>query len=91
MAQPQQAPGTATTLHHNKRYIATHDSTGKSVYTEQKDQTFNLIPGLGGICRSYAIPSVPVVMKDDADLKAFWSNDGPSSHTKSDIVVVADS
>jgi hypothetical protein len=74
-------------LRPNKRHIATHDSNGKSVYAESPEQKFNGIPSVGGMARSYAVSGVPVVMKDDADLKAFWGEDSPASHTKRDIVV----
>lgn len=70
-----------------KRYIATHDKNGKSVYAEAPDFRFRKQPGFGAMARSYAIPSVPVVMKDDADLKAFEASSGPTSHRRGNIVV----
>ena len=74
-------------LRPNKRYIATHDSTGKSVYAESPDQEFWGVPNVGGMARSYAVSGVPAQMKDDADLKAYRADDGLTSHTKRDIVV----
>jgi len=35
-----------------KRYIATHDSNGISVYADSPEQVFNGIPGGGGVARS---------------------------------------
>ena len=39
------------------------------------------------MARSYAVSGVPAQMKDDADLKAYRSDEGNTSHTKRDIVV----
>ncbi|KAK4495284.1 hypothetical protein PRZ48_013614 [Zasmidium cellare] len=74
-------------LRPNKRYIATHDSTGKSVYTESPDQIFNAVPDVGGMARSYAIDSFPANLKDDADIKAYRAEQGVASHTERSIVV----
>jgi hypothetical protein len=79
--------GSATTLRPNKRYIATHDASGKSVYAESPEQEFWGVPNVGGMARSYALGGVPAMLKDDADLKAYNAEDGPTSHTKRDIVV----
>ena len=75
------------TLRPNKRYIATHDSTGKSVYAESPDQEFWGVPNVGGMARSYAVSGVPAQLKDDADLNAYSGEDSPTSHSKRDIVV----
>lgn len=85
--KPELIIGSATSLPPNKRYIATHNGSGKSVYADSPDQQFWAVPSVGGMARSYAVPSVPVVMKDDADLKAYRASDGPTSHTRRDIVV----
>lgn len=70
-----------------KRYIATHDSGGKSVYAESPEQVFNAVPNVGGMARSYAIGSFPADLKDDADLKAYRSEQGVTSHKERSIVV----
>ena len=79
--------GTATTLRPNKRYIATHDANGKSVYAESPEQQFFGVPSVGGMARSYAVSSVPANLTNDADLKAYMSEEGNTSYTKRDIVV----
>ena len=83
----QRLTGTATTLRPNKRYIATHDANGKSIYAESPEQQFNAIPNVGGMARSYAVEKVPANLTDDADLKAYKSDDSPASMNKSDIVI----
>jgi hypothetical protein len=83
----EQMTGTATTLRPNKRYIATHDANGRSVYADSPDQQFWAVPNVGGVARSYAVSSVPANLTNDADLKAYRSEDGNASHTKRDIVV----
>ena len=79
--------GTATSLRPNKRYIATHDAQGRSIYAESPEQQFWGVPSVGGMARSYAVSSIPAKLGDDADLKAFKSDTDPASHTKRDIVV----
>lgn len=78
-----------TSLRPNKRYIATHDAKGKSVYADSPDQKYRSAgdPPANFLARSYAVSSVPVVMKDDADMKAYLAEDGPTSYTKPDIVI----
>lgn len=68
-----------------KRYIATHDDAGKSVYAESPDQVFNSAP-FGGMARSYAIDSVPAILADEADIKAYKSEKGVASYTRPEIV-----
>lgn len=82
-----QMSGTATSLRPNKRYIATHDANGKSVYADSPEQQFWVVPNVGGMARSYAVSSVPANLAGDADLKAYMSEDGPTSVTKRDIVI----
>lgn len=77
----------ASGLRPNKRYIATHDKDGKSVYAESPEQIFNAVPNVGGMARSYAVNSVPANLTNDADVQAYKSHDGPTSHTQRNIVV----
>lgn len=70
-----------------KRYIATHDSTGKSVYAESPEQVFNAVPRFGGLARSFSIDSVPAKLANDADIKAYRAEEGPTSYKRREIVV----
>ena len=69
-----------------KRYICTHDNNGRSVYTESPDQVFNVRPNVGGLARSFSVSSVPANLTDDADIKAYRANEGPTSYTRQEIV-----
>jgi hypothetical protein len=79
--------GTATTLRPNKRYIATHDANGKSIYADSPDQVFTGVPNVGGLARSYAVAGFPANLTHDADMKAYKSEEGVTSYTKRDIVI----
>ena len=69
-----------------KRYIATHDSTGKSVYAESPEQVFNGRPGFGGLARSFSVDSVPANLTNDADINAYRAEEGPTSYKRQEIV-----
>lgn len=73
-------------LPENKRYIATHSSDGKSVYLDSPPQRFNDAPGVGGVARSYSLASLPATIGDASDIKAYLSEDGPTSYTGRNIV-----
>lgn len=79
--------GTATTLRPNKRYIATHDANGKSIYAESPEQVYTGVPSVGGVARSYAVQNVPANLTNDVDVKAYKSGEGNTSYTKGDIVI----
>ena len=73
----------------NKRYIATHDANGKSVYAESPDQVF-FAPADAPInlARSWSVPNVPAVLGGDADMKGYIA--GPehvSSFQRPEIVL----
>jgi hypothetical protein len=71
-----------------KRYIATHNQAGKSVYAESPDQVYNRkSPEFGGMSRSYAVNSIPAKLADDADIKAYKADSGPASYAGTNIVV----
>lgn len=70
-----------------KRYIATHDSSGKSVYTDSPEQVFNVVPGFGGLARSYSVGSVPADLSNEADITAYRAEDGPTSFRGREIVI----
>ena len=38
-----------------KRYIATNDGNGKSVYLDSPAQQYYQVPGVGGLARSYSL------------------------------------
>ena len=65
-----------------KRYITTHDRQGRSVYADSPDQIFNVVPGVGGMARSYAVGSVPAVLQDEADIDAYKAGDSSSTSYK---------
>ncbi|KAK3052191.1 hypothetical protein LTR09_006783 [Extremus antarcticus] len=69
-----------------KRYIATHDSNGISVYADSPEQVFNGIPGGGGVARSYSVSSVPANLTNDEDVKAYRAEEGATSYTRREIV-----
>lgn len=70
-----------------KRYITTHDpKTGKSVYAESPEQQFLTSPGLGGYAHSYSVDSVPAKLADEADVRAYRAETGPTSYTRPEIV-----
>ena len=69
-----------------KRYIATHDASGKSIYTESPEQCFNAVPGVGGLARSFSVDSVPAKLANEADIKAYRAEQGPTSYTRREIV-----
>ena len=69
-----------------KRYIATHNKDGKSVYAESPDQVFNAVPKFGGLARSFSVNSVPANLTGDADLQAYRAEEGPTSYTRREIV-----
>lgn len=69
-----------------KRYIATHNSDGTSVYAESPEQVFNGVPGVGGLARSFSVDSVPANLTDEADIKAYKAEEGPTSYTRREIV-----
>lgn len=44
------------------------------------------MPGAGGLARSFAVGSVPANLTDDADIKAYRAEEGPTSYTRREIV-----
>jgi hypothetical protein len=83
MSQPQQTIGSAAPgLRAVKRYIATHDKSGKSIYAESPDQVFNGVPEVGGVARSYSVSSVPANLTNDVDVQAYRAEEGPTSYTR---------
>lgn len=69
-----------------KRYIATHDNSGRSVYAESPEQHYSAGSVEGGVARSYSVGSVPAVLDNDADISAYRAEEGPTSYTGRDIV-----
>lgn len=63
----------------NKRYIATHDAEGKSVYANSPEQAFGKRGTTGYFAKSYSVANVPAVLANDADIKAYTA--GPESVT----------
>ena len=75
-----------TTLPPVKRYIASHDADGKSVYVDSPPQQYYPVPVIGGLARSYSISCVPAILEHDEDMKAYLSNEGSTSWTAPHIV-----
>ncbi|KIX01727.1 uncharacterized protein Z518_09453 [Rhinocladiella mackenziei CBS 650.93] len=75
-----------TSLPSCKRYIATHDANGKSVYADSPPQQYMPIGDDGGLARSYSVPAVPAKLENDVDVKAYLSKDGITSWTQPSIV-----
>lgn len=73
----------------NKRYIATHDANGKSVYASSPDQVYIAPAGSAiNMARSYSVPNVPVNFADDEDLKGYLAGpESVSSFQRPEIVV----
>ncbi|KAK5704168.1 hypothetical protein LTR97_003181 [Elasticomyces elasticus] len=69
-----------------KRYIATHDSEGKSVYADSPEQVYK-VRDAGAMSRSYAVGSIPADLENDADVKAYKSEEGRTSYMREAIVV----
>ncbi|KAK3670656.1 hypothetical protein LTR78_009491 [Recurvomyces mirabilis] len=76
-----------------KRYIATHDSAGKSIYAPSPEQTYNRgnPSATLALARSFAVAAVPANLTDDADIKAYEADSGPASHKNPSIVSESDS
>ncbi|KAF2209449.1 hypothetical protein CERZMDRAFT_100243 [Cercospora zeae-maydis SCOH1-5] len=66
-----------------KRYITTHDSTGKSVYHSTPP---DLISKKSGLTRSYSVASVPAVLENEVDIAAFKAATGAASHRAPGVV-----
>lgn len=78
---------TVTSLPPNKRYILTHTPTGTSTVHSSPAHLYHGRAGVGGMARSYATSSVPATLAAEADITAYLSPSGPTSHTGTDIVV----
>ncbi|KAJ9656188.1 hypothetical protein H2198_005150 [Neophaeococcomyces mojaviensis] len=72
----------------NKRYIATHDANGKSVYAPSPDQVYRSAGNAGSIARSYSVANIPVEMGHEEDIKAYLAGpESVSSFQRPEIVV----
>jgi hypothetical protein len=76
----------ACSLPPNKRYICTHNSSGKSIVHSSPPQVFHPFGAMAG-ARSYATSTVPAVLKGDVDVSAYLATEGATSHMGTDIVV----
>ncbi|KAM3421155.1 hypothetical protein BST61_g1567 [Cercospora zeina] len=81
---PHKPSPTVPGLRPTKRYITTHDSTGKSVYHNSTPP--DLIPKKSGLTRSYSVASVPAVLENEVDIAAFKAATGAASHCAPGIV-----
>ena len=80
-------PGSGSALRPNKRYITTHDASGRSIYAESPEQAFASNGAGGGFARSFALEGLPVNFADEEDIKKYLSKDSTASFKKHDIVV----
>jgi hypothetical protein len=79
-----------TSLPSNKRYICSHDSSGKSIFLSSPDQQYKGSPGAGGVARSFAVGSIPAVLKNDEDVQKYLdpnAEQNPVSYKATDIVI----
>jgi hypothetical protein len=79
-----------TSLPSNRRYICTHDSSGKSIFHSSPDQLYHGRQGVGGMARSYALSSIPAILKNDEDVTKYLDSNNesnPVSYQASNIVV----
>lgn len=75
-----------TTLPPCRRYICSHDVSGKSIFHSSDPLPYYHLGDVGGMSRSYAVSSVPAKLAGDADVKEYLADDGPASHKAMDIV-----
>ncbi|PPJ52343.1 hypothetical protein CBER1_09841 [Cercospora berteroae] len=80
---PHDSNPTISGLKPCKRYITTHDSTGKSVYHTTSPE---LISKKSGLTRSYSVASVPAVLENEVDVEAYKAGTGAASHLAPGIV-----
>jgi len=81
---------TPTSLPPCRRYICTHDSSGKSVFHSSPDQIYRGADGIGGMARSFTTGSVPAILKGDQDVEKYLdsnASENPLSHKTMDIVI----
>jgi hypothetical protein len=79
-----------TSLPPNRRYICTHDSSGKSIFLPSPEQLYLGSPGVGGVARSFSVGSVPAVLNNDEDVHKYLDENkdqNPVSHKATDIVI----
>lgn len=72
-----------------KRYVATHDNNGKSVYADLPDIASSPVPKVGALGRSWSVPNIPAKLENDADMKGYFAGpeESVSSFQRRDIVV----
>lgn len=59
------------------RYVTSHDSNGKSVFTPSPELLYYDRGGYG-VSRSYAVSKVPAILREDQDLKEYLTDDRAS-------------
>ncbi|KAF2642410.1 hypothetical protein P280DRAFT_447772 [Massarina eburnea CBS 473.64] len=71
----------------NKRYIATHDGSGKSIIHSSPPQLYTPM-GPNGLARSYATPTMPAHLTNNVDVTSYLSSSSssPTTHTTPTIV-----
>ena len=89
-SKPPRTTRQPTTLPAPIRHITAHDQNGKSIFHSSSGtatpQLYYGADGIGGMCRSYAVPSVPVTMTDNVDLSAYLATNTETSYSRPEIV-----
>ncbi|KAF2184439.1 hypothetical protein K469DRAFT_727339 [Zopfia rhizophila CBS 207.26] len=67
--------------------MTTQHTIGKSIVHSSPPQLYHGPAGAGGMARSFAVSSIPAVLKDDADVNAYLSESGPMSQGANLVVV----
>lgn len=72
-----------------KRYVATHDGNGKSVYADLPEITSIVVPKVGALGRSWSVPNIPAKLGGDEDMKGYFASpeESVSSSQRREIVV----
>lgn len=67
-------------MRQSKRYVTTHDASGKSVFTSVPALLYRERTGYA-LARTYALSSVPTRLTAHEDLKSYLSDDGEQNAT----------
>ncbi|KAI8937130.1 hypothetical protein NX059_006344 [Plenodomus lindquistii] len=70
-------PGKNFGMRECRRYITSHNSEGKAIFTEEPRLLYKDF-GSVAAAHAYAVPNIPAQMSNDADLKAYLTEDETS-------------
>lgn len=63
------------------RHICSHNEQGKSIFASSPELLYSEATGAGAVARSYAVETIPAVLNDDADVKAYLSKETENNVT----------